>query len=352
MKNKLGIYIISTLFFTSIFGQNKIDPKLKTAFSGRLTIGTQMAHLENYGATNWSTAPGLHLGIEPYIKLRWKNSFDLSVGTGAYLNSYNFVNANFAYNIAYYNYKFESRFSKYLEMRKGPFDFISFGLGVGITPHSHEYTSKSTSDFTAITETTNRDPFYFSPHIGTYRREDRFGYSLSLQCTFYRGDEPYIYFDLKSNNSYAQGYQIGNYIGLNLIVDYDLHSKKKSIDIKFPYSEPEDLESRENIVKNELHVKKRTIRIYVWDHGIIDHDTVSILVNDHPVISNELLTFKKKKAKVKLTDVESRITLYAHNEGSVKPNTAAMLIKVGLRKYHYVLNSTLSESEELKIIYE
>lgn len=352
MKIRSILLLYSLFLLSAHHGQNLPEPKLKTAFSGRFTIGAQIPTLQNSDVIEWSTGVGTFLSLEPYLKLRWKNSFDVSFGGGLYTYNYSFTAPNLGYAVAYYNLKYEGRISKYFLTPNLPLEYLSVGIGIGGTPHGTDDLSKKEIGFTAKTHSVPRDPLYFSPHIGTYKRNDRWGYSLALQCTIYRSSDPYIYFDIEGKNMKADGSHIGNYIGLNLIIDYDLRRNPKPLKEKFPITPETSYEEREVIAKNELTVKRRKIKIYVWDHGIIDHDTVSIFINDHPIISKQLLTHDKMKVKVRLPQTGNNLTLYAHNEGSVKPNTAAIIIKVGLRKYHYVLNSTLEESEQLKIVYK
>jgi len=353
MKHKQFIISFSILLFSAFYSNAQIESRLKVAVSGRFTVGAQMSRVENYGSVDWTTGPGVHLSLEPYLKLRWKNSFDLSFGTGLYFNNFNYYYDQNMYDVYYLAAKYETRFSKYFVLNNGPVDFLSIGCGVGVSPHTNETITRNTSAFTAVTTSYPVDPFYISPHIGTYRRDGRFGYSLSLQYTQYRSKDPYIKVDLSGANASATAEHKGSYIGLNLIVDYDLKINPKPIEVKFPFKAPNDSKEREVVTNNTLKIKKKRIRVIVWDHGMIDHDTVSILLNDHPVLFEYGLNHDKKKIKVRLENKENELTLYAHNEGSVKPNTAAVIIRVGwFRKYNYVLNSTLNSSESLKIIYD
>ncbi len=346
----LSLIVVSLV--TCHSGRAQTNANLKAAVSGRFSIGTHMPKWVDGAPATWRTSPGLHLSLEPAFKIRWKNSIDLSIGAGAYLNHYSFYRDDFTYNIDFLSLKYETRLSKYIKLQNGPFEYISVGCGVGVSPFSHEVHTRTVNGYQAVTESRPKDPLFFSPHIGTYKRDGRFGYSLSLQYTFYRGNSPYIYFDLTHPNAQAQATHTGNYIGLNLIIDYDLQKKEKPMEEEFPYELPTDFEERETVSEKTLNVKQRKIKILVWDHGMIDNDTVSLVLNGHTILENYSLNHSKKKVKVTLPKDVNSLTLYAHNEGSVKPNTAAVIVKVGLKKYEYVLNSTLESSEELKIIYQ
>mgnify|MGYP000188455151 FL=1 len=103
------------------------------------------------------------------------------------------------------------------------------------------------------------------PQIGSYIRDGRFGYSLSIQYTKYFAKNPMIDFDLQAQNSHAVGSHSGDYIGLNIIVDYDL-SKNKPPKIKEEEPEvyieiPKDVYDREDKLAETFSFRKRKLTI-------------------------------------------------------------------------------------------
>ena len=100
-----------------------------------------------------------------------------------------------------------------------------------------------------------------------------------------------------------------------------------------------------------MDCKSRRITIKVWDYGIIDNDTISFTLNDRTVLSNYKITHDKKKVKIKLKPGENRLKMIAHNEGSVKPNSAALEIRSGFRKKSITLNSTMNSTAIINLNY-
>ena len=100
-----------------------------------------------------------------------------------------------------------------------------------------------------------------------------------------------------------------------------------------------------------MDFKSRRVIIKVWDYGIIDNDTISFTLNDRVILSNYKITHDKKKIKIKLEPGENMLKMVAHNEGSVKPNSAALEIKSGFRKKAITLNSTMNSTAIINLNY-
>ena len=306
--------------------------------------------IENTGEEQWRTSIAPAITLEPSIKLRWGNSFALSVGGGFNLYNYEFSITNYSYTVNYISLKTESILNKYFYLG-GTFEYISIGCGVGYTFHSNDHLQKKESGFNILTNSHKSRPLFVSPQIGTYKRDGRFGYSLMLQYTYMDLEEPFITFELNSTNSEATSSHLGNYLGLNLIVDYDLRKKGKSTPAQWEIDLPEDHLTRELTQQGKMDFKSRRITIKVWDFGIIDNDTISLILNDKVVLSNYKITHDKKKIRIKLEPGENILKMVAHNEGSVKPNSAAVEIRSGFRKKSITLNSTMNSTAIINLNY-
>lgn len=230
-------------------------------------------------------------------------------------------------------------------------DYIALGIGAGCIYHSNDQLKKEEGDFNVIANSHKSTPLFISPQIGTYQRDERFGYSLMLQYTYVYRENPFITFDLSSTNSEAKSSHLGNYLGLNLIVDYDLRKKDKISPNQWENVLPENHLARELNQQGKMDFKSRRVIIKVWDYGIIDNDTISFTLNDRVILSNYKITHDKKKIKIKLEPGENMLKMIAHNEGSVKPNSAALEIKSGFRKKAITLNSTMNSTAIINLNY-
>jgi hypothetical protein len=104
----------------------------------------------------------------------------------------------------------------------------------------------------------------------------------------------------------------------------------------------------------EIKVDTGKIRLDFYDNGEIDGDTISVLVNNKVVVSNQRLALKPitVEIKVDLEHPEQEITMVGENLGSIPPNTALLLITSGIKRYRLYLNSTEHKNAQVRFIYE
>jgi hypothetical protein len=95
-------------------------------------------------------------------------------------------------------------------------------------------------------------------------------------------------------------------------------------------------------VLGTVSVTNKNVTFNVWDSGQIDGDIISLNVNGNWVLENYTLGATKRAISVTLPSRGySYVVLYAHNEGSLPPNTAALSINDGTREQNLVLSANL-----------
>lgn len=107
---------------------------------------------------------------------------------------------------------------------------------------------------------------------------------------------------------------------------------------------PPSFQGRSNEWLGSIDLSSKNITIYVWDHGQIDGDIISIYVNGNEVIAQKTLDGPSNKFAV---DVKLKyngynyLLLYAHNEGSIPPNTCSITINDGANSSEFTLSANL-----------
>jgi len=105
---------------------------------------------------------------------------------------------------------------------------------------------------------------------------------------------------------------------------------------------PSTLRGRAVNVLGTVSVTNKNVTFNVWDSGQIDGDIISLNVNGDWVLENYTLGATKRAISVTLPSRGySYVVLYAHNEGSLPPNTAALSINDGTREQNLVLSANL-----------
>jgi hypothetical protein len=117
---------------------------------------------------------------------------------------------------------------------------------------------------------------------------------------------------------------------------------------------PEILVTRKNELVKEIKVDTGNIRLDFYDNGIIDGDTISVYVNNMPVVSNKMLTAKPitVNVKVDLKRTVQEVIMVGENLGTIPPNTALMIVTAGNKRYQLNLSSDEKRNAMVRFIYE
>jgi len=114
---------------------------------------------------------------------------------------------------------------------------------------------------------------------------------------------------------------------------------------------PSTFAGRSVQVQGTAYVKNNNVTLRVWDSGQIDGDIISLAVNGQWVLQNYTLTGTKYNVPVTLNrSGYSYILLYAHNEGSIPPNTAAVSIYDGVSEQTLVLSANLQTNGAYNVV--
>jgi hypothetical protein len=117
---------------------------------------------------------------------------------------------------------------------------------------------------------------------------------------------------------------------------------------------PATLTKRKAELVKEIKVDTGVIFIDFYDNGQIDGDTISVYVNNSPVVSNKRLTTKPVSISVKidLKKSEQELIMVGENLGSIPPNTALMIVNAGDKRYQLYLTSDEQKNAMVRFIYE
>lgn len=117
---------------------------------------------------------------------------------------------------------------------------------------------------------------------------------------------------------------------------------------------PSTLTQRKNELVKEIKVDTGTIRLDFYDNGIIDGDSISVYVNNIPVITNKMLTTKPitTYVRIELNKPEQEVIMVGENLGSIPPNTALMIVTAGEERYLLYLVSDEKKNALVRFLYE
>ena len=136
---------------------------------------------------------------------------------------------------------------------------------------------------------------------------------------------------------------------INVLCEKKTDSVKKIIPEKLvPVEKPKEIiiENRTNELVKQIIVVHDSISVTLYDNGIIDGDSVTLIFNDKILVSHLLLSDQPKTFNIKIAPGNSRneLLMYAENLGSIPPNTALMVIYDGEKRYEVNISSTATSN--------
>ena len=113
------------------------------------------------------------------------------------------------------------------------------------------------------------------------------------------------------------------------------------------------IERKPELVK-EIKVDTGNVRLDFYDNGVIDGDTISVYVNDMPVVSRRGLATRPITVFVRIDLIKplQEMIMVGENLGSIPPNTALMIVNAGDKRYQVYLTSDNKKNAMVRFIYE
>lgn len=128
------------------------------------------------------------------------------------------------------------------------------------------------------------------------------------------------------------------------IAKADSGNKKQSTEINRPSTTavPKVLATRENELVRTIVVNTNTVTLNIYDNGTIDHDTVSVYLDNKLVVSKQMLNITPITVTLKMDESNAyhKLVMVAENLGDFPPNTSLMVVKAGDKEYEVRITST------------
>lgn len=109
---------------------------------------------------------------------------------------------------------------------------------------------------------------------------------------------------------------------------------------------------RATVPEKVLEVTDDSVRVELYDNGVLDYDTVSVFFNKKLVEYNKLLqTREPLRFYVHVTEDEAgnELVMYAENLGLIPPNSAVMIITDSSHRYEVSLTSDYQKNASVRL---
>lgn len=141
--------------------------------------------------------------------------------------------------------------------------------------------------------------------------------------------------------------------GVNLMPELS-DKKTKEFKLKDPAVVPPVLKSRMNELVQTITVSSADVTVSLYDNGTIDHDTVSVYLDNKLVVAHQMLTTSPITVHLKMDDDADyhELVMVADNLGDIPPNTSLMVVKAGDKQYEVRITSTEQKNAVVVFKYE
>ena len=145
-----------------------------------------------------------------------------------------------------------------------------------------------------------------------------------------------------------------NLMGAEVPKEYKIVSPTAAVPATITKKDSVTVPTRKNTVFSRIPVSVTNITLDIFDNGTIDGDTISVYYNNKLLVSNRGLTDKAITVQLMLDEKapQHEIVLFAHNLGSITPNTATVIVKAGDKLYELRSSASLTENAVLVLEYK
>lgn len=114
------------------------------------------------------------------------------------------------------------------------------------------------------------------------------------------------------------------------------------------------LRNKTNALFKEIVVDSGLVKIELFDNGQIDGDTISVYVNEKPVVYRQMLKTQAVSLSVMIDRQKpiQDVVMVGENLGSIPPNTALMIVMAGQERYQLYLKADEKQNALVRFIYK
>jgi hypothetical protein len=113
------------------------------------------------------------------------------------------------------------------------------------------------------------------------------------------------------------------------------------------------LKPREKTLIKTVTLSSPDVKIELYDNAEIDHDTVTVLINNKLLLYRQMLTDRPLTVHFNaFPGTEYELVMYADNLGDIPPNTALMMVTAGSEKIEVFMSSSEQNSATVRFVYK
>ncbi len=182
---------------------------------------------------------------------------------------------------------------------------------------------------------------------GTFTSKKKDANCFSGQMTLIKVEKSFFFTEKKS---------VENDTPKTIIATPSKEQKNNSYNIVYPKKiilSDTVIEKRENKLIYKIETNTEKTEICIFDNGIIDGDSISVYINNMPVITNSTLSQKPICFPVSFQEgtETNRVLIKAENLGKIPPNTGLVVFELGKKRYELPVSADLKQNALIVFIF-
>lgn len=101
----------------------------------------------------------------------------------------------------------------------------------------------------------------------------------------------------------------------------------------------------------EFEIETDSVQLFFYDNGIVDGDTISVLLDNDLIVSRELLSTKAIQRTIRFPNSKNSMDLimYAESLGSIPPNSGILIMQSGKKRMEIRFIGDMTKSPSIRI---
>lgn len=107
-------------------------------------------------------------------------------------------------------------------------------------------------------------------------------------------------------------------------------------------------------IQKTIELESPSLRIELYDNGVVDGDTATLILDGKTIINKHRLTEKASTVNLTLSEFATQhvLELFANSQGSIPPNTALVVITCNKKRYEINLASNENSNGSVSLVFK
>lgn len=340
----LGGTIGGLMGLESVLNTDPIDRPRE--FEPRLLGGVgftfQVADLvSDSGSAEARSLPCAGFTLEAGASFLWRDRIELDLVGGWGLNSYLLSLDSVKHVIIHGSKRAEVRLAWHPRRKyEGPYD-LRIGVAAGWTFQRADLMQQDEDGYLSTTTARNAVRPYLAAELGRMGAVGKDRFEMTFRYVVHPvGDKAW-----ESIGSLGSSTASWNSADNHLAVVARYHIGFQRTERPLPSMPAVAYEERGMDTLAVMSTRRSRIVLRLWDDAEIDGDTISVILNGQAVLAGHALTREPVRLPVDLRRGSNYLTVVAHNEGAVPPNTMHCTVRRGKGREQLLIKTSRKQSQ-------